>query len=63
MAIHTVIAKQSWYNVRTGQSQVMKHTDAELARAAACFIIWRANATRECWAFSWKTEGFSGFCP
>ena len=33
MAIRTVIALQSWYNSRKGQSQVSKEADAELARA------------------------------
>ena len=39
MAIHTVIAVQSWYNVRKGQSQVSERTDAELAQADVLSLI------------------------
>ncbi len=38
--------------MRIGQSQVTEKAVAELARANAFSVIWRANATRECIAFS-----------
>jgi hypothetical protein len=37
--------------MRKGQSQVKKKADAVLARTDAFNFIWRANATKECFAF------------
>jgi hypothetical protein len=51
-----LIVMKSRYNMRKGQSQVKEKADAVLARTDAFNFIWRANATKECFAFQ-------GLCP
>jgi hypothetical protein len=46
-----LIVMKSRYNMRKEQSQVKEKADAVLARTDAFNFIWRANATKECFAF------------